>query len=82
MSVRVLLVAVVVVLLACLLFAADRTLKVIKHARRRRESARRLTAATAQAEAKNRQRKATERASGALTSIMPTIHDVDTRHVD
>ena len=34
------------------------------------------------AEARDRQRKATERASGALTSVMPTIHDIDIRHVD
>jgi Flp pilus assembly protein TadB len=82
MPVRVLLIAVVVVLFACLLFAADRAVKVIKQTRRRREAARRLAAATAQADAKNRQRKASERASGALTSVMPTIHDVETRHVD
>jgi hypothetical protein len=42
----------------------------------------RLTAAAAQAEAKDRRRKATEQVSGALTSVMPTIHDIDTRHVD
>ena len=41
-----------------------------------------LAAAAAQAEARDRQRKATEQASGALTSVMPTIHDIDTRHVD
>jgi len=81
MLVRVLLFAVAVVLFACLLFAVDRTVKVLKQTRRRRETTRRLTAATAQAEAKNRQRKATERASGALTSVMPTIHDVETRLV-
>jgi hypothetical protein len=81
MPVRVL-IAVAVVLFACLLFAsADRTVKVIKQARRRRELTRRLVAATTQAEAKHRQRNAAERASGALTSVMPTIHDVDTRLV-
>ena len=36
----------------CLLFAADRTVKVIKRERRRRDASRRLAAATAQAEAK------------------------------
>ena len=82
MPVRMLLIAVAVVLLACLLLAADRTVKVIKQTRRRREATRRLTAATASAEAKNRQRTAAERASGALTSVMPTIHDIDTRRVD
>ena len=81
MPVRVL-IAVTVVLFVCLLFAADRTLKVIKQARRRREAGRRLAAAAAGAEAKDRQRKAAQQASVALTSVMPTIHDVDTRHVD
>ena len=81
MPVRVL-IAVAVVLFVCLLFAADRTVKVIKRARRRREASRRLAAAAARAEAKDRQRKAAEQASGALTSVMPTIHDVDPRHVD
>jgi hypothetical protein len=81
MPVRVLIV-VAVVLLACLLLAADRTVKVIRQARRRREAGRRLAAATAQGKAKHRQRKAAEQASGALTSVMPTIHDVETRHVD
>ncbi len=81
MPVRVL-IAVTVVLFACLLFAADRTVKVIKQTRRRREATRRLAAATAGAETKDRQRKATEQASVDLTSVMPTIHDVDTRHVE
>ncbi len=78
MPVRVL-IAVAVVLFACLLLAADRMVKVIKQARRRREAGRRLAAG---AEAKDRQRKAAERASVDLTSVMPTIHDVDTRHVE
>ncbi len=82
MPVRVL-IAVAVVLFACLLlFAADRTVKVIKQTRRRREASRRLAAAAAGAEAKDRQRKAADRASVDLTSVMPTIHDVDTRHVE
>ena len=81
MPVRVLIV-VAVFLLACLLLAADRTVKVIRQGRRRREAGRRLAAATAQGKAKHRQRKAAEQASGALTSVMPTIHDVETRHVD
>jgi hypothetical protein len=81
MPVRVL-AAVLVVLFVCLLFAADRTVKVIKRERRRRDTIRRLAAATAQAEAKDQQRKASEHASGALTSVMPTIHDIDPRHVD
>ena len=81
MPVRVL-IAVLVVLLVCLLAAAvDRAVKVIKRERRRLEASRRLAAAAAQAEARDRQRQAAERASGALTSVMPTIHDIDTRHV-
>jgi hypothetical protein len=80
MPVRVL-IAVVIVLLVCLLLAADRAVKVIKRGLRRREANQRLAAAAAQAEAEDRQRKAAEQASGALTSVMPTIHDVDTRAV-
>ena len=81
MPVRVL-IAVAVVLFVCLLFAADRTVKMIKRTRRRREANRRLTAATVQAEAADRRRKAAAQASGELTSVMPTIHDVDPRLVD
>jgi hypothetical protein len=78
-----LLIAVLAVLLVCLLAAAaDRAVKVIKRERRRREASRRLAAAAAGAEARDRQRKAAERDSGALTSVMPTIHDIDIRHVD
>jgi hypothetical protein len=75
------LVVVAIVLFVCLLFAADRAVKVIKRGRRRREASRRLSAAVAQARAKHRKGKVAEQASGALTSVMPTIHDVDTRHV-
>jgi uncharacterized membrane protein len=79
----VLLLAVVVfVLLICLLVVADRTFKAVQRGRRRRDAAERLTAAAAKGEAKARQRKATEQVSAALTSVMPTIHDIDTRHVD
>ena len=82
MPVRVL-IAILVVLLVCLLAAAvDRAIKTIKRERRRLEATRRLAAAAAEAEARDRQRKAAERASGALTSVMPTIHDIDIRHVD
>jgi hypothetical protein len=76
------LLAVVIVLFAGLLYAADRAVKVIKRARRRREASRRLTAAAAAAEAEDKQRRAAAEASGALTSLMPTIHDHDPRHVD
>ena len=81
MPVRVLIAVVIVLLACCLLFAADRTVKAIKRGRRRREVGHRLAVAAAQAEAKDEQRKAAEQASGALTSVMPTIHDVDTRLV-
>jgi hypothetical protein len=78
-----LLIAVLIVLFVCLLAAAvDRTIKTIRRNRRRLDATRRLAAATAQGEAKHRRRKAAEQASGALTSVMPTIHDIDTRHVD
>ena len=81
MPVRVLIAVVIVFLLCLLLLAADRVVKVIKRGLRRREANLRLAAAAAQAEAEDRQRKAAEQASGALTSVMPTIHDVDTRAV-
>jgi hypothetical protein len=77
-----LLVAIVFVLLICVLVVADRTFKAVQRGRRRRDAAQRLTAAAAQGAARHRQRKATEQVSTALTSVMPTIHDVDTRHVD
>ena len=84
MPVRVL-IAVVIVLLVCLvcllLLAVDRAVKAVKRGLRRREVNQRFAAAAAQAEAEDRQRKAAERASGALTSVMPTIYDVDTRTV-
>jgi type II secretory pathway pseudopilin PulG len=81
MPVRVLIAVVIVLFAACLLFAADRTVKAIQRGRRRREANLRLAAAAAQAEANDRQRKAAEQVGGALTSVMPTIHDVDTRLV-
>ena len=74
-------IAVVVVLVVCLLVAADGALKAVKRGRRRAEANRRLVAAAAKAEAKVRKRKAAVEASGALTSVMPTIHDIDTRLV-
>ena len=81
MPVRVLIAVVIVLLVCLLLLAADRAGKAIKRGLRRREANERLTAAAAQAEAEDKQRKAAEAASGALTSVMPTIHDVDTRTV-
>ena len=76
------LLAVGIVLFVGLLFAVDRTLKVSKRVRRRREANRRLIAAAAVAEAKNKQRTETAEASKALTSLIPAIHEHDTRHVE
>lgn len=81
MPVRVLIPVVVVLFVICLLLLADRAVKAVQRGRRRREANLRLAAAAAQAEARDRQRKAAEQVSGALTSVMPTIHDVDTRLV-
>ena len=75
------LIAVAIVLFVGLLFAIDRANKTVKRIRRRREANRRLVAAAAVAEAKNRQRKAAVEASKALTSLIPTIQEHDTRHV-
>ncbi len=82
MPVPVLLLVMIVPLAVLLLLAADRVLKAAKRIRRRREANRRLTAAQTRAEAKHGQRRAAAEASGALTSLMPTIHDHDPRHVD
>ena len=73
---------VVVVLFVGLLFVADRVVKAIRRVRRRRDANRRLIAAAAQAEARHLQRRAATQASGALTSVMPTIHDLDPRRVE
>ena len=81
MPVAVLLI-VLVVLLAGLLTAADRAVKMIKRGRRLAEANRRLAAAAARAEARDRQRRAAAEASTALTSVMPAIHDHAPRHVD
>jgi hypothetical protein len=76
------LLAVAIVLFVGVLLAADRAVKVLRRVRRRREANRRLAAAAALAEAEDRQRRAAAEASVALTSLMPTIHDHDPRHVN
>ena len=76
------LLAVVVVLLIALLLAADRAVKAVRRGRRLREADARLTAAAARAEAEDRQRRAAAEASGALTSVMPAIHEHPPRRVD
>ncbi len=76
------LIAVAIVLLVALLCAIDRANKTIKRIRRRREANRRLVAAAAVAEAKDRQRKAAAEVSKALTSVIPAIQEHETpRHV-
>lgn len=81
MPVAVLLI-VVIVLFVGLLAAADRAVKMIKRGRRLREADRRLAAVAAEAEARDERRRAAAEASTALTSLMPTIHDHDPRHVE
>jgi hypothetical protein len=76
------LIAVAIVLVIAGLFAADRVVKVTKRSRRRAEAGRRLRAVTIAADDRNRQRKAAAEVSGALTSIMPAIGDLETRHVE
>jgi hypothetical protein len=76
------LIVVAIVLVIAGLFAADRVVKVTKRSRRRAEAGRRLRAVTVAADDRNRQRKAAAEVSGALTSIMPAIGDLETRHVE
>jgi hypothetical protein len=78
---RVLLVIALVVL-ACLLFAADRVIKAVNRGRRRRDVNKRLFAAASVAVAQEQQRRSAAEASGALTSVMPVIHDLGPRKVD
>jgi hypothetical protein len=76
------LIVVAIVLVIAGLFAADRVVKVTKRSRRRAEVGRRLRAVTVAADDRNRKRKAAAEVSGALTSIMPAIGDLETRHVE
>jgi hypothetical protein len=71
----------VVVLLAVAALVADYTVKARRKARLRREAAERLAAAASVAEAQERERRARQQASAALTSVMPTIHDRGPRRV-
>jgi ABC-type uncharacterized transport system permease subunit len=66
--------AVVIALVAGLLFLLDRALKAVQEGRRRRAAGVRLAAAAAQAEEVARQRRAAAAASAALTSVLPAIH--------
>jgi hypothetical protein len=65
--------AVVVVIIAFLLYMLDRSLKVIRGARRRRDLGERLTFVVEQAEAAGKQREAAAKESTALTSVLPAI---------
>ena len=75
------LIALVVVLFAAAAFAVDHTVKARKKGRLRRGAEERLAAAAAVAEARERDRRAHQKASAALTSVMPTIHDRGPRRV-
>jgi hypothetical protein len=65
--------AVVVVITAFLLYMLDRSLKVIREARRRRDIGERLAPVLEQAEAVGKQQEAAAKASAALTSVLPAI---------
>jgi Tfp pilus assembly protein PilX len=71
----------VVVLLAVAAFTTDYTVKARRKARLRRDAGERLAAAAAVAEANERERRARQEASSALTSVMPTIHERGPRRV-
>lgn len=69
------LIVVVAVLFVIAVFAADRGVKARKRARLRRNAVDRLGAAVAGAEAREQDRRANQKASAALTSVMPAIND-------
>jgi hypothetical protein len=75
------LIVLVVVLFTAAVFTVDRTVKARRKARLRRAATERLAAAAAGAEARERDRRARQEASAALTSVMPTIHDRGPRRV-
>ena len=75
------LIALVVVLFGVLVVAADRGTKAIRRARLRRDAMERLAAATAAADAREGERRASQRASAELTSVMPAIYDRGPRNV-
>jgi hypothetical protein len=76
-----LLIALAVILSGLLIVAADRGTKAVRRARLRRHAMERIVAATAQVEERERERRALQRASAELTSVMPTIHDRGPRKV-
>jgi hypothetical protein len=62
------------VIVACLLYAADRIVKARVQARRLRAMSERLAAAAARAEEQHEERRAEAAASAALTSYLPAIN--------
>lgn len=62
------------VIVACLLYAADRIVKARVQARRLRAMSERLAAATARAEEQHEERQTEAAASAALTSYLPAIN--------
>jgi hypothetical protein len=79
---RVLLAVAVFLFLCGFAVTADRAVRAVRRGLRRRVANQRLAAAAARAEEQERQRQAAADASGALTSLMPTIHDLGPRNVD
>jgi sensor domain CHASE-containing protein len=75
------LIALAVVLSGMLVVVADRGIKAVKRGRLRRNAMERLAAVAAQVEERERERRASQRASAELTSVMPTIHDRGPRKV-
>jgi Flp pilus assembly protein TadG len=75
------LIALVVVLFAVAVFTIDHTVKARKKSRLRRNAQERLAAAAAGAESRERDRRAHQEASAALTSVMPAIADRGPRRV-
>ena len=80
MPMTMLLVAAAIVLII-LLYVADRAIKARVQRRRLRVMEERLGAATAKAEAKMQQQRRAAQAREALTSVIPGIHAIKTRHV-
>ena len=73
--------AVVVAVIAFLLYMLDRSLKTLREARRRRDLGERLSYAVEQAEAVGKRRAAAAKASAAVTSVLPAIKKQGPRHV-
>lgn len=68
------LIVLAVVVAVCLIYAADRIVRLRRWAHQRRQMAYRLAAAAARAEVAERKRKAAAAASADLTSVIPAIN--------